>query len=60
MTLSGIKGDVAETASVFVPASAEVNAAIESALDEKPSWERRSCLKNTDISAKVIHNKKRT
>lgn len=59
MTLAGIEGDVAKTASVFVPSSAEVDAAVKPALDEKPSWEnRRGSLENTETSIiYVIYNK---
>ena len=38
MTFSNIEGGVSESAAIFVPAPAEVDAAVEPALDEEPSW----------------------
>lgn len=40
VTLASIKGNVAESTSIFIPASAKVHAAIKPVLDEKPSWEK--------------------
>ena len=39
VTLARVEGDVAESTSIFVPASAKVNASVEPVLDEEPSCE---------------------
>lgn len=41
MTLANIEGDVAESTTIVVPASAKVNTAVKPVLDEKPSWENK-------------------
>lgn len=41
VTFSSIKSNVTKTAAVVVPAAAEVHAAIQAVLDEKPTWKEQ-------------------
>lgn len=47
VTLASIKGNVAETATIFVPTSAKVDASIKSVLNEKPAWKIKDVLLKT-------------
>lgn len=55
VTLANIKGDVSKTTSIFIPASAKVNAAIKPALDEKPAWESTKGPLNVHSNACFIY-----
>lgn len=60
MTLSGVEGDVPETTTVIVPTPAEVHAAVESALDQKPTWRTEEVDENRHLGQTAGRRRRRS